>query len=177
MSLLSPRARRAPLALACSAPLLLCSSAITPAAWARPARVQQVPNGDVLSCLTCHFSPYGGAVNSFGYDVQLTLVGGAAQWTEVCALDSDLDGFSNAVELNDPMCLWRAGPSPGGSVTAPGDPASFPGAPPVPDAALPDEGVMDAELPDALPPPTPPSALTCSRGTPGRGSRPPTPSR
>jgi len=96
----------------------------------------------------------GGAINSFGYDVSLRLVGGNADWPALCELDSDEDGFSNAEELGDPDCTWREGtPSPAVSPTAPGDPGSFPRPMPL-DMTVEDMSppVDFGPLPDAAPP-------------------------
>ena len=122
--------------------------------WARNFRVSQVPHGNTFSCRTCHLGAGGGAVNSFGYDVNLRLVDGNADWPALCALDSDEDGYTNAEELGDPDCTWREGdPAPNVSPTAPGDAASFP------QPMLPDMMVVDmappvdlGPLPDAAPP-------------------------
>lgn len=129
---------------------------------ARPPRVNHVPSGVDLGCQTCHFSPAGGAVNAFGYDIQLTLQGGEAQWAEVCALDSDLDGYSNGVELGDSSCVWRIGSGPPPDAEAiisyPGDPNSLPIEPPdlgvdmmTPDMELDMELPVDLALPDQDP--------------------------
>ena len=99
-------------------------------ASARPARVGHVPSGAQLGCFTCHLSAQGGATNAFGYDASLTLIGGTVQWDQLCALDSDLDGFTNGEELGDVDCVWRIndGPNPDGVLTPtnPGDPNSYP---------------------------------------------------
>jgi hypothetical protein len=123
-------------------------------AWARSFRVSQVPHGATFSCRTCHLGAMGGAINSFGYDVSLRLVGGNADWPALCALDSDEDGFSNAEELGDPDCTWREGDrAPNVSPTAPGDPGSFP-QPVVPDMMREDMSppIDFAPPPDAAPP-------------------------
>ena len=145
------------LSTALSTALSLTMSAV--GAHGRPQRVNHVPSGVDLGCQTCHFSPAGGAVNAFGYDVQLTLVGGEAQWEAVCQLDSDLDGYSNAVELGDEACAWRigAGPAPdeGAIISYPGDPSSLPIEPPdlgldmtLPDLAMDMALPVDQAIPD-----------------------------
>lgn len=122
--------------------LIMCP-VLTPKVEARPFRAAQVPNGNRFGCLTCHFNPTGGAVNSFGYDVSLRLVGGNVNWSAVCDLDSDGDEYTNGEELGDPECSWVEGASdPSGTLTAPGDPNSFP-RPPLPDQFMMDMSVVD----------------------------------
>lgn len=103
-------------------------------AFARMFRVNQVPNGDVKQCLTCHVTP-GGDRNAFGREVgrnHLSTPGstGNVQWSAtLAALDSDGDGFTNGQELQDPQGQWAIGqPMPGDRtrVTNPGDPTDFP---------------------------------------------------
>lgn len=100
-------------------------------AQARPPRVNQVPNGPVNSCGTCHVEGRGdgGPRNSFGQEIQLNFLVpagslGVVQWGPALAqLDSDGDGVSNGTELNDPTGSWLAGtPAPGdpNDVTNPG---------------------------------------------------------
>ena len=107
----------------------------TPAA-ARPWRVNQVPNGAVASCLTCHVFP-GGPRNAFGTTVETYggvgfLLNGDVQWGTVAIaespgappktlaqIDSDGDGRSNGAELLDPTDFWRTGqPNPGNPALA-----------------------------------------------------------
>lgn len=127
--------------------------------FALPPRVNHVPSGNQLGCQTCHFSPQGGAVNSFGYDVSMNLVNGQAQWEQVCQLDSDLDGYTNGVELGDADCVWRIGagdaPDQNAIISYPGDPNSLPIAPPdlgidmeLPDLTLDMEIPLDVAVPD-----------------------------
>ena len=101
---------------------------------ARSPRTGQVPNGNVKACFTCHVTP-GGPRNAFGQEIEanhLSTPGaaGTVQWSPaLAALDSDGDGFSNGVELQDPEGTWTAGqPFPGDPtlVTNPGDPTDFP---------------------------------------------------
>ena len=97
---------------------------------ARPHRVNQIPNGAVFSCLTCHNSTAGGTRNLFGRTVEgsfLTGSGASANvvWnTLLASLDSDGDGFSNGRELGDPGGTGL--PNSGAVVSNPGDPASAP---------------------------------------------------
>ena len=96
---------------------------------ARNWRVNQMPNGSVFSCGTCHFnSNGGGSRNAFGTAVeQLVSPGGTEDfWSQSLALqDSDGDRFSNGQELGDPNGFW---PNfiPGPSATNPGDANSKP---------------------------------------------------
>ena len=99
----------------------------------REFRVQKIPNGSKFSCSNCHVSSLGGGTrNNFGKEVEKHVTPGGTQdfWSEqIASLDSDGDGFTNGVELQDPNGSWRTGqPSPGNSafVTNPGDPNSHP---------------------------------------------------
>jgi hypothetical protein len=88
---------------------------------AREARVNQIPNGKVFSCLNCHVNANGeGALNSFGKTVNNGyLKNGVVTWgASLAAIDSDGDGFSNGTELNDPSGTWTQGAAnPGNSST------------------------------------------------------------
>lgn len=123
---------------------------------ARSFRTDQFPHGSTLLCTGCHFNPRGGgALNAFGYEASLRLVGGNVDWPALCDLDSDQDGFTNGEELGDPDCVWREGsPPPMTEPTNPGDPNSYP-RPMTPDM-MPVEDmapVVDlAPPPDAAPP-------------------------
>ncbi|MDX2022914.1 MAG: PQQ-dependent sugar dehydrogenase [Deltaproteobacteria bacterium] len=95
-------------------------------AQARPFRVDQIPNGSIKSCDNCHIYP-GGPRNLFGQDIEDHFLDGPAGnvvWNAaLAALDSDKDGRSNGVELQDPNGVWRLGlPNPGSAagVTLPG---------------------------------------------------------
>ncbi|GAB1350251.1 hypothetical protein MASR1M107_24660 [Ignavibacteriales bacterium] len=98
----------------------------------RSFRVTQIPNGSKFSCANCHVSAAGGdARNQFGQTVENGfLVNDDVMWGSALAnLDSDGDGFSNGIELQDPTGAWRTGqPNPGSlaDVTNPGDPNSKP---------------------------------------------------
>lgn len=114
---------------------------------ARPFRVNQVPNGTVNGCLTCHESP-GGPRNAFGSTIEfdarfLDMPGGNVLWQPaLAAIDSDGDGRTNGDELLDPAGTWTIGtPNPGNpaDVGRPGvfDVAvSVPALPPVAAGAL-----------------------------------------
>ena len=90
------------------------------AAEAREAYLRDVPSP--FGCTTCHDDPSqsrGAPLrNGFGF----AYVFFDQQWAQFCALDSDNDGFSNAIELLDPECMWQPGdPIPIGEATHPGD--------------------------------------------------------
>ncbi|MFZ1730377.1 MAG: FlgD immunoglobulin-like domain containing protein [Bacteroidota bacterium] len=103
---------------------------------ARAFRVGQIPNGTKDACANCHLNPAGGGPRtSFGSEIERNFLSGSGaagqvQWgPALAALDSDGDGFSNGVELQDPNGNWTSGqPAPGNPalVTNPGDPADFP---------------------------------------------------
>jgi hypothetical protein len=89
-------------------------------AWASStgAFLDNIPNGNVFTCLNCHTDMLGPTLNSFGSDV-LPLLSGPAdaagttfEWTKaLCQKDSDGDGQTNGQELGDPCCTWVAGQS------------------------------------------------------------------
>jgi hypothetical protein len=106
-------------------------------AHTRPENREDVPNGMVESCSTCHVNDSGGGQrNAFGADYQAT-----STWSALAPLDSDSDGHTNGVELGDPDGTWVPGADPGPFLSHPGDPDSVPpaveptgdtGAPPPP---------------------------------------------
>lgn len=105
-------------------------------ALARPFRVSDIPNGSKNTCLNCHIDLKASAQNDFGGDAQSKLVGPSpvsskhVDWTPLCPIDSDHDGWTNGQELGDPDCTWKAGDmNPSAAVFNPGDPDSHP--PPV----------------------------------------------
>jgi hypothetical protein len=79
-----------------------------------------VPNGDIHSCNTCHYS------DAFGDDFHEA----GDQWTvALAALDSDDDGASNGEELGDKYGVWSVDrPNPGDpfKVTNPDDGEDYP---------------------------------------------------
>ena len=107
---------------------LLMSGSFFSLAQAREAYLRHVPSP--FECTTCHDDPRQGRQNAqirngFGFDY----VAARQQWSEMCQLDSDGDGITNAVELLDPECTWRPAPIgqpntplPIGIATHPGDP-------------------------------------------------------
>lgn len=117
------------------------------AAHARNQYVQEVPNGATFRCLTCHERSGGGeGWNLFGKE--LLERGGANPdanptnqnlgydfalgtpsdfWLDICNLDSDDDGSTNAEELGDLDCDAVA--DEGLIASNPGDPASTPDTP------------------------------------------------
>jgi len=93
------------------------------------SRIDQLPNGSVNGCATCHSTPNDGSRNAFGQQIEASYLvppgaAGAVQWGPVLAgLDADGDGVSNGAELNDPDGTWLTGsPAPGdpNDVTHPG---------------------------------------------------------
>lgn len=113
-----------------AAALALAVSVLASQAQARPFRVNQIPNGPVAACFTCHVYP-GGPRNAFGAAVESYggvgfLIGGNVQWgtlalpdpahpaeppKTLAELDSDGDGRTNGEELLDPSGTWRVGAS------------------------------------------------------------------
>jgi hypothetical protein len=100
---------------------------------ARSSRVNQVPNGTVIGCATCHVDPAGGGTrNDFGKQVEANFLTafdftGQVMWgAELAALDADGDGVSNGAELGDPDGVWNPGDDAGDPdlATRPGDAAS-----------------------------------------------------
>ncbi|MEW6195753.1 MAG: FlgD immunoglobulin-like domain containing protein [Bacteroidota bacterium] len=79
----------------------------------RSFRVDKIPNGSKFSCSNCHVSPAGGgARNAFGQDVESRVTPGGTEnfWDPTLAnIDSDGDGFTNGVELQDPNGTWTSG--------------------------------------------------------------------
>lgn len=80
----------------------------------------------------CHDgAPNKSSLNDIGLDIQSNLQNQTFQWIDICPLDSDADGFSNGVELQDLDCSWTPGnPAPGDPdlVTNPADIDSKPAA-------------------------------------------------
>jgi hypothetical protein len=91
-----------------------------------------MPNGSVNACANCHISSGGGgARNPFGEAVRALVTSGGQEqfWSAALAAeDSDGDGVSNGIELQDPDGTWQSGdPAPGDRslVSNPGDPDDF----------------------------------------------------
>jgi len=106
--------------------LIVCALFVfTPPVEARSNRQAHIPNGAAFSCDSCHGResltiPH---LTPFGRDVNANMVGGVVQWQNIWMLDSDGDGFSNGLELNDPNGQWRRGnPNPVGPISNPGVP-------------------------------------------------------
>lgn len=103
----------------------------TPDAYSRSFRPGQIPNGTINSCNNCHASLTNSARNVFGTTIENSfLSGGDVTWNSTLAnLDSDGDGFSNGVELQDAAGAWVIGmPAPGdqSNVSNPGRSSSIP---------------------------------------------------
>jgi len=101
--------------------------AVAATAEARPFRVNDIPNGSKFGCLNCHGNTKATYNTDFGSDARNYLIPGGAisgqhiDWTPLCPLDSDRDGWTNGQELGDPECVWKAGDTnPKGSLTNPG---------------------------------------------------------
>ncbi len=153
--------------------LLICALAAT--AQAEDGFPQKVPNGQVVGCGLCHVSSEEPNVtwNDFGEDTKMSLLGSRIQWPQLCALDSDLDGWTNGAELGDSDCNWQVGDGRIGdpsAVTRPADPADHPpGRPMVPDSGTdPPDGAtgpsgLDGSV-DASPPPSSPEGEGCDSG-------------
>ncbi|MEC8025417.1 MAG: hypothetical protein VX223_15925 [Myxococcota bacterium] len=98
-------------------------------AMSLPSYPNLIPNNK-LSCSMCHAgAPNKSSLNDLGLDIQSNLQNQTFQWSDICPLDSDADGFSNGVELQDLDCSWTPGnPAPGdpGLVTNPADADSKP---------------------------------------------------
>ncbi|MBK9266327.1 MAG: hypothetical protein IPM54_41890 [Polyangiaceae bacterium] len=105
----------------------LLSLMIAARAEARPFRVDDIPNGSKFTCLNCHGDLKASYNTDFGSDARNFLIPVGAvstqhvDWTPLCALDSDRDGWTNGQELGDPDCVWKPGdPDPKGFLTNPG---------------------------------------------------------
>jgi len=112
------------------AALVLGFVSVGSAADARPFRVEQIPNGDVLQCNACHAEPLP-LRNSFGQQVEVHLDGRDVDWPKLFNLDADGDGYSNGQELGDSCGLWARGRTPERTTgqTNPGDSAATPAGP------------------------------------------------
>jgi hypothetical protein len=94
---------------------------------ARPFRVDDIPNGSKFTCLNCHGDLKATYNTDFGSDARNYLINVGVistqhvDWTPLCPLDSDRDGWTNGRELGDPDCVWKTGdPNPKGLITNPG---------------------------------------------------------
>lgn len=98
--------------------LLLASAGV---ASAHSQYLNSIPNSNVYNCNTCHYQ--GKFKNDFAANNH--------QWNYALAVkDSDGDGATNGVELQDPQGNWRPGqPNPhinGWSTYNPDNPSSVP---------------------------------------------------
>jgi hypothetical protein len=100
--------------------IVIVAFSFSSVAEARSPRVQQLPNGDAFTCLTCHNNSFptgshNAGRNVFGAQVEQHLTGAGAisgqevDWQAVYDLDADGDGFTNGEELVDPDGLWEQG--------------------------------------------------------------------
>lgn len=94
---------------------------------ARPFRVDDIPNGSKFTCLNCHGDLKATYNTDFGSDARNYLIPGGTismqhvDWTPLCPLDSDHDGWTNGQELGDPDCIWKSSDAdPKGLLTNPG---------------------------------------------------------
>ncbi len=112
--------------------LLVSVVIIMSSAYSRSSRVNQIPNGSINNCTSCHNNTNGGGTRTpFGIEIENNFLNnGNVVWNaELAGIDSDGDGFTNGEELQDPLGTWKQGdPSPGQSslVTNPGDATNFP---------------------------------------------------
>ncbi|MDZ7722471.1 MAG: T9SS type A sorting domain-containing protein [candidate division KSB1 bacterium] len=108
--------------------VVFCAVSVFP----RSKRVDQIPNGSVFQCRTCHTGT-GGPRNPFGQLIEAEYldVNGDVIWeNDLAILDADEDGGTNGQELLDPDGSWEKGDGDPGSpdlVTNPGDPESVSG--------------------------------------------------
>ncbi len=91
-------------------------------AIALPDYALLIPNASVNVCGNCHINPAGGGPrNNFGQD----FADNSHTWDPtLAAIDSDIDGYTNGLELQDPDGSWVVGdPDPGEIclVSNPGD--------------------------------------------------------
>lgn len=103
--------------------LLILILVLPSIASARSERQGHIPNGRAFSCDSCHgkASLQVRDLTPFGVDVNRNMSGGVVQWQNIWNLDSDGDGFSNGLELNDPNGTWRRGQAdPAGPIANPG---------------------------------------------------------
>ena len=105
----------------------LTSLGLTTVVEARPFRVDDIPNGSKFTCLNCHGDTKATYNTDFGSDARNYLIpvgvvsSQHVDWTPLCPLDSDHDGWTNGQELGDPDCLWKVGDAnPKGLITNPG---------------------------------------------------------
>jgi hypothetical protein len=137
--------------------LFLFSSFIS----ARDFRVNMMPNGAKNGCLNCHVTSFGGDErNAFGKAVEARVSPGGTQqfWDATLAkLDSDGDGSTNGLELQDPNGTWKPGqtnPGTASLVTLPGDPASKPAATAIADLKMPVTYKLEQNYPNPFNPTT-----------------------
>ena len=92
---------------------------LTVSAFGYGSYLDDIPNGSVNSCNTCHLN------DDFATDF---LNNGNVWDATLAAMDSDDDGYTNGHELRDPNGTWNVGdPDPGdpNDVTNPDDPSDW----------------------------------------------------
>ena len=102
-------------------------AAVASRVGARSRFVAEIPNGTVFECSNCHVDPGGGGTRTaFGN----AFSSNGDVWTSTLATkDSDGDGYSNGLELQDVNGTWQSGqPEPGNLslVSNPGSSGSTP---------------------------------------------------
>ena len=131
---------------------------ITLPAMGFQADVENIPNGSVFSCDTCH-STNTNFLNDFSQT--------GHSWTSALAQkDSDGDGWTNGQELQDPAGNWQPGEANPGNqadVTNPSDPSSHPSDP----TATPTNPPAETPTPTNTPTPTPTNQTPIPTATPG----------
>lgn len=133
--------------------MLTASWLLIAPAMARTTSLADIPNGQEADCTACHGELP--ALNWFGTDALLTYEDGRTSWANLFALDSDLDGQTNGMELGDPCGVWTKGDTPWSTeISDPSDGESLlagPDSPECPeDSGTPDDTGHESERLDCL---------------------------